>query len=572
MARGLEKILEKIGENPRQTLIGRYLSLIADIKDEDDRASHALALAEQLVGTKTDDALRIAYMVYESGRHLTRALKIVIQCFEDKGRAGKVAVLKLELEKLEKELQDETPEESRRRQKPLPDLSYGGEKSAGQFSLNNRSEVSSLFPVQPVNAKREDTRMAELDLGDLEQNDSSAEDAVDLLFPDHKDGRVVQGEDVSILPELDLAEGFLANLSGRPGDTVLPGLPAHFSAGKDDERSGTMVSRVIPKEQMQGQYRAHDIPRPPVQTVKLEDIPRISLDGPSRVSGFVAPSEPRQARGAAPSEIFDRFFAAGKLAEAEVVLESSRADSHFEWWRSRRERLDKELLAAKAVVSEVSRPAAPPAFAGQGPVTYTVPTLPVLHLTAEKTAATREPAGKPFSGDFRKGVTTEILRIADRLTRQTSLDEKDLVLETRGNMRDRIPDAMMRRLLSQPLETPGEIQLFFDLLQGISAGRGGDDLLSLMEKRDLRRSSPAWFGFYLDTLLNCGFARKALAESVLLANQHQGLTWIRVIWHRLPQIWDQLGTEGFLWSEEDGTKEFVAQIKKRPKPLLKQFL
>jgi hypothetical protein len=418
--------------------------------------------------------------------------------------------------------------------------------------------------------------MAELDLGELSQHDSAAEDAVDLLFPDRKEESFMQAEESRALPELDLAEGFFANFAGRPGDTVLPGLPHRFAEDPDDgardDGSGTIVSRVIPKDQVKEKINA----RPPAQTVKLDDIPRITLDGPSRVSGFVPPAEPRQARGAAPSEIFDRFLTAGKFAEAEVVLESSRADSHFEWWRIRRMQLDaarQENAAAPQVPAPLPPTLPVAAFSGPGPVTSTVPNIALTPQPAEVTRPSREPAERPFSGDIRKGVSTEILRLADLMARSglhVPPDQAGLfqIHETSGPM----PVKLIQALQRLPLTSDAEKQLCFDLLQGLTGGSGSEECLQLMEQRGLSRHAPAWFGFYLDSLVFCGFARKALAEAVLVSERQQSLAWIRVIWQRLPAVWAQLGAAGFSWREEDGTKEFAAQIKKRPKPLLSHYL
>ena len=56
MSKGLAKILDSITNNPEQRFIDRYLALIADIQDEDEKRARALDLAATLVNQKSDEA------------------------------------------------------------------------------------------------------------------------------------------------------------------------------------------------------------------------------------------------------------------------------------------------------------------------------------------------------------------------------------------------------------------------------------------------------------------------------------------------------------------------------------
>lgn len=542
MARGLENLLAKIDENPRQTLVSRYLALIADIKDEVERAEFALALAERLVINNTNEALRIAHMVYETGRHQTRALRVVIACFEQKGRAGKVAVLKLELEKLEQELSAGSVDGASRASLQLPGFRIEDLDDSDMAPRHLAPGVVGSSPLPPDafrQARSEDTRVADLDLsGNEGMFDGEASHAVDLLFQDERalEATPQKAEEVS----LDLAEGVLARLRGRPGDTVLPP-GSSFPGG--ERRSGTIVSQI-------------DLGPPsaqPQRTVKLDEMPRVTLDESRQEQGLpqesVVPPPANAlsgARGTAPSEIFDRFFAAGKFVEAEVVLESSRSEEHHEWWQLRRLKLDfarQQFIAPKAVSQD--------------------------QVVVNSQAATND-LPQPFSGDFRKGIMTEMLSLAEREWIHPSINSE----RSEGPS---VPLRLLSALRSLPHETPADEVQLFEVLQGLFPGGGNDQVLHLLHEKSLTRKSPAWFGFYLDSLMSCGYARKVVAESVLMTlkwstDRPLPLEWVRVIWQRLPRAWHELGSSGFSWSEEDGTRMFVQLMNKRPRLQVKHFL
>ena len=552
MTKGLANILEKIIENPRQTLVGRYLSLIADIPDEEVRAGYALDLAENLTKSKPNDALKIAYMIYGSGRHLTRALKVVIDCFETKGRPGKVAVLKIELEKLTRELNSGVGESPL----PLPDLKTGHGAIPAQFSFND------LPGAEDTGPKAHDTRMAELDLGDLQEEDYTGAHTVDFLFNGKVEQDALQIEPVK---DMKIAEGFFAGFSGRPGDTVLPVMPdkvdAAFLKG-----SGTAISVVgVPGQKDFNVKKSRvDLPRhaPPMPEPKLRgqmpSPPFAATTDESQHSAVIfhpAAGNPR----AAPSEIFDRFFADRKYQEAEAVLQRSNNEQMFEWWRVRYERL-KDIITHDYKFD-----------ADQ------------LFRRSEKTPIVKDMSGngfdgkirneqipmQPFSGDFRRGIVSEILALSaqdlDQLTKQNSHVLEKVV--DPQNLTE-----LSARLLSMPVDTEQRAAVFFDLLQSLFAGARGEFLLEVIEKKELAKRSPEWFGLYLDTLLACGFARKVIVDALQQVEKHPKQAWIKVVWRRLPAAWTALGITGFTWSEDDGAKEFLNKINVRGQQLLRTFI
>lgn len=608
MAKGLDKILEKISDNPRQTLVGRYLSLIADIPDEDERAGFALDLAETIAKSKPDDALKISFMIYQAGRHRVRSLQIVIGCFEAKGRAGKVAVLKMELEKLLAEKGDSPGEPEKRPVKPgqsKPIFSensvqeYGSAHSVVQFSIN---EVSKIQPFKEAfqGGPSEDTRMAELDLGDF-QEDASENHTVGFLFPGNQESavhvvqeakapKVPKVEPAKAEPDLQIAEGFFAGFTGRPGDTVLPVMPSRMQDDFEGD-SGTVVSLIEFPDNIHKNL--------PGKTVNLNDLPRVTLDKPSKreVPGLrasqpspeVEPSLARKSperqdrhavvvkskpRTAAPSEVFDRFFNSKRFEEAESILEHSVSDRGFDWWRSRYERLQSLNAAGyKFGLGHIVLPPLAPAQGSEVFVSMKLGDSLIAHPDVvarpnsgiPKPAADKESANlQPFSGDFRKGVMTEILQISDNIP-NLAADA------TPGESKGELPAGLLKRLIAMPVDTAEHSRVFFELMQGLFAAAPDATLLRLIERKSLQYRDTFWFGLYLDALLRCGYGRKIIAESVIVSEKHPTLSWLRVIWRRLPLAWDLMGVEGFMWSEDDGVRDFLEKISRRGRQRLKSY-
>ena len=555
MAKGLENILEKIIENPRQTLVGRYLSLIADIPDEDERAGYALDLAEQLAKSKPNDALKIAYMIYGSGRHLTRALKVVIACFETKGRPGKVAVLKIELEKLTRELNG-GPAES---PLPLPDLKTGQGAIPPQFSFND------LPGAEDTGPRAQDTRMAELDLGDLQEEDYTGAHTVDFLFNGKAEKEAPQPEPVK--QDMKIAEGFFAGFSGRPGDTVLPVMPDKIDAAFI-KGAGTAISFVglpEPKDMAPKKNRVDE----PRQGSHSDQSQRLANSGapfslnqndePAHSSVLFQPGagNPR----AAASEIFDRFFADRKYQEAEAVLQRANNEQMFEWWRVRFERL-------KDIVTSDYKFDADHLFR-RSEKAHIVKDLFALGNDGKR--AELAPM-QPFTGDFRRGFVTEILALSTQGVERLTSPHDQKLKKSSVDPSLELSSELSAQLLAMPVDTELRSALFFDLMQSLAASSPGVSLLEVIEEKGLCGRSPEWFGLYLDALLRSGFARKVIVEALLQVEKQPKLAWIRVVWRRLPLAWAALGLTGFTWTEDDGAKDFLNKINVRGQQLLRTFI
>ncbi len=177
---------------------------------------------------------------------------------------------------------------------------------------------------------------------------------------------------------------------------------------------------------------------------------------------------------------------------------------------------------------------------------------------------------QPFSGDFRRGIATEILALSVQNLDQQLTNQYRHVLDKASNPPDLT--ALSAKLLSMPVDTDQRAAIFFDLLQSLFAGAHGESLLEVIEKKGLATRSPEWFGLYLDLLLTCGFARKVIVDALQQVEKQPKLAWIKVVWRRLPAAWAAMGITGFVWSEDDGAKDFLNKINVRGQQRLRTFI
>ena len=163
MAKGFEKLLERIKEQPSDDqLIGRFLQILAETKDDEEKVHHTLALANLLVGSNPRQAVRIVHMVYRHQPDNLRAIDIMIAGFRAMGKIAKAEVLAIEKEKILKNQnipmapgKNLPPQNKTTRQvssEPI-DLQLPNEPSAFKFDLStgkfddpNGGAVSPTFP------------------------------------------------------------------------------------------------------------------------------------------------------------------------------------------------------------------------------------------------------------------------------------------------------------------------------------------------------------------------------------------------------------------------------------------
>ena len=100
LARGLDAMLQRIKDHASETLVRRYLALVSELVDEEDKARRMLAVAYVLQPYRPSEALRIAYLVYSMDREVLPALEIMIGVLEARGGSEKLMALRSERDRI----------------------------------------------------------------------------------------------------------------------------------------------------------------------------------------------------------------------------------------------------------------------------------------------------------------------------------------------------------------------------------------------------------------------------------------------------------------------------------------
>ena len=102
MNQGLHQLLQHIETDPDNQLFqDRFMSLIRDFSDDQEKADSLLSLSSVLVGSHPRRALQYAFMVHRWDRHLVSALELMAESLERLGQQQKVEVIRKKIEKLD---------------------------------------------------------------------------------------------------------------------------------------------------------------------------------------------------------------------------------------------------------------------------------------------------------------------------------------------------------------------------------------------------------------------------------------------------------------------------------------
>ncbi len=126
-------------------------------------------------------------------------------------------------------------------------------------------------------------------------------------------------------------------------------------------------------------------------------------------------------------------------------------------------------------------------------------------------------------------------------------------------------DQDILELLKAKLFEKHDLRFVWSLVQSLWGERPCMQSAQFLESIGLQRSDTGYWGFYLDSLINAGYSRKALHEIKSTCKEKKDLEWARVAYRRLPSIWQALKVQGFRWSEADGVDALSQQLSVRPK-------
>ena len=546
MSKGLKQLLARITENPSRLMIDRYLALLADLTPQQGKVSRALDLAEALLRSDPLQSLRIALMVHQTNPDDLRAYDLMIEGLNNRGRHAKAEVLRLERERLVEALASGQLE----RMAEVPDSLVNG-------AVMSQSEIREVSLNEPLPLGFSDAPYSG-DSGNHRESEDSSESGVapsdvasDRSFD--KEFKLASSEPKAQPPKVELAE----KAQRESGLFTWRGpKPAYLSGGSSP---GTPFHTEILG--IQDYFDPLDAQPLEPATPPLQIAPTAS-EGMDLVQSAPSLHSDLLAGGAGGAGGTGGKLRAGFGGHNGHTL---------------------DLFGSAADL-----PLPQPSQTGSGPVG------PALRLTMASVKATVSDAAKSKDKDkiavkaappqgtlvsFNRGMSefwSKLLGEFGHLEAATAQPQGwaqalgSLKLRAE-NRREPLPESFWQALAEIPQEQLAQpdmsqnVQVMFEILVSLVDEETATAFGLLIEKLQLTRAHPGYWGLYLDTLLLRGLSRRALVEVRLLLNLNPQPAWAAVAWPRLTKIWAALAVRGFDWREEAGVMALIKGLERRPK-------
>jgi hypothetical protein len=506
MSKGLANLLDRITNTPDQRLVDRYLALIAEIKDEEEKSARALDLAATLVNQNSDEAMRIAHMVFRADPTSLRALDIMIAGLEDRGRYAKAEVLKNERQKLEQIKNDAAHRASR----PAPSPSISPKFPINLNKPNTWSDSDDEASKPPREAAPFDSKIPFIHLetdppGKMELDPILGAPTIQLHSDDEE-----QNPDID---RLFTPNGAQSDEPMAPPSGAAPNLEIH----------GHRTLKLGEEPQAQTQ------PQPQFQSPPL-------LDNP--------PSVGDSDLGMAV-ELFDYYWRQGFVEEARDLLQQSApVAGHEAWWQARQNLLSR----SKVGVSKESLKKIRPSFQGDDEP-------PEMDL--------------PSESEDTNGIGRILSELSD-LPSESSKNPgpfKDWDLGGNPSQSNEALQSLIRVLRTKSgLKGEAAVNLQWQLVSAIWGDQPDASAVEFLNSMDLSHYDERFWGIYLDGLMAGNKFRRALLETHLTLKKHPHLAWAKAAYARLPEIWQSLGHQQFAWSEDDGVAPLIKRLSCQGRP------
>jgi hypothetical protein len=632
VSRGLDAILERIKQSPSSTLVSRYLSLVAELDDEGEKARRALAVAGVIQATRPVEALNIAHMVYATGYETLAALDAMIKTLEARGRHGKAAVLRNEREKLEKDGAGAQANAGRVKP-PLLDLDSESDDGAPQVRAATTLRLDGDESGERDDASEDETavepapvvsepvfavkgRPAPRGTG-RPQASRAAVGAMPWLSPNKVTGSpgVGPGRERIIVPpkaaapdpasyaavpslgldsnaSLEIDRLFDSQISSEPkkapARTYLPprvAVPAPAAAPAAISEPAAAPPDVARAASVPDLVEAASQPTPSGAKLDLFAIygksareagieAEAQAPRPASWRPEASPAVPATGLGAAV-ELFDHYWRQGFVEEArDVLVQTASVCGHEPWWQARHALVSKSAAAGAGRFEAAARPVR---LETDDAAAAAARALAFGHAAAPRDAAPAMVVAAPPSRRIDwKSLYEELVRTAarQRLPVASPARRELLGLALAGKP---LPEGFLKALaavFAQHL-TERARQLLWELVHALWSAGPDEGCYVLLKTLGLHDTEPRWLGLYLDALLATG--RVTQVVPVLRRALHQSgraplLDWARIGVQRLPRAWDALGVTGFPWSEDEGIAALLVKLDARPKPRLRSLV
>ena len=601
MNQGLKRMLSRISDSPKSTLIDRYLVLVSELPTDIEKSDHVLALAESLVEKSPNNALRIAQMVHNADPGNLRAFDVLIAAFESLGKIAKAGVLRLEKEKVEKlgEPQNVTEiisADSFAGQPPPLTAEDVDPTEDGTSIYNLASELAALAGDDSVGGTPSeillnDSIAAPEGTTELNLDESPNKvDQADQAVPPAPKGRgasprSVEGErarplSLSIKPQLPLNRSETVVTKGpankpkqptRPPSNLnkLQSLVEGFLRERSSQRSTSESAGVTTPPSASTKSRLGESPREEAPQTR-----KSHLD--AKPTTTRKPAIPKKNDEMSATEVGQSPPRDQELPPTNTSSDTGRAA--LDW-------LAADLEAYAAPQNDGGTP---------------LPLLNLKHPSDSDLARHERPGRRRQKGQLTEVVGRDAAlpkapmlpsQFWDPLRAQVAGAKWDAPLAKHKQRRDSILanlDAPKVPLLPVPASLVQAIHDNFqalvasapdvalvqtwDVMQALWGDRPDAVCAKLLTDLNLARATKGFWGMYLDALLARGAARKVLIEvATVIAKEHQ-LAWARIAWQRLPTAWRSLGVRGFAWQEDDGIDALLQRLAKRPQITMRSLL
>lgn len=212
-----------------------------------------------------------------------------------------------------------------------------------------------------------------------------------------------------------------------------------------------------------------------------------------------------------------------------------------------------EMPAPPVVQAPIVQTMPPPKMTPAAPVV--APAAPAAPVTSDEDWKLFQERLKMLSGfEIGQAHAAEFVRRLLRATKETA-EVQDTLNLLIGFIEKRMSLVLKRRIC---------IWLFEQLPP--------DAVHDLMESMTLNEECLRFYGEYLGLLYEEAQYRRLLRVVRDIVKDDLPLSWYKESYKYLPQVWENLGMEGWSWSEEEGGQAFCEQIVKRENPSLALLL
>lgn len=577
MGSGLDKILAKIKEDPtRQILHSRYLVLIADLPDVEEKKQRTLDLAKVYLASNQTEALKLAYMVYQVDKSNIPCLELMAECFDLMGKTDKAAMIRRERDSAVK------ARDALVRDKPRDPRS--------KRSVNMQTAQSPQFipaPILPsattsqeVTGHQEET--ASEDNGSLLELEQSGNAQVfsfreSFGMDSSEKGRINNSSELSMVQSINISteesstEGSLhqddivtAFLNDVATQEPIPSLSEENSAQISQESSEGHDSNEFNQSYIpshgyhpkgEGAVELNiDIPANEDIDAALDSLFAESAPIPDQLEDwdggvnfdrelFKADSEPAQVPATSPLMTLDPVVA------PTFAIASQQPQINF------REHIPSRGVQAITEAAEVEeKKVAPSPHGGEQISQYPGSRIP--SLTSDKASAALP---RPLEAiEFWDSIGIELTKAAKTFKIGISSYSPPL-------FKDELSDHLIFDRLYEQRETlVGGKDTIWELTQALWGCDPGPSGAIFLRKLGLTRQTVGFWGIYLDCLIASGHFRKAKFEVYQVLKTVRSLEWGRIAWRRIPAIYKGMQWKAIDWTEDEGIHSLLEKLGQRP--------